>query len=1265
MNKKVQLFVKPVGYDNFVEVDLSNDESIVIEDKIQDVKDITKIYSLYAHEFNIPASKTNNNIFGHYYNNFLTDFDARIKVMAILKINGSDFRRGFISLSKGTMLSKYNPSTYKVSFSESTASLKSVLKDYKIQDLDHSAYVHENTTENRVKGIREGLYKENIGVEYDADGYALYPDIIYAPIFDKGKAVPIPFSDADRGLNENSTPPADQNYNFYLGYASYPNYVPDGVSHEFSGEYYPRPVAHTDYKPSIKISAILNMMNNDYKLGLTDEFIYREELDQLYLWYNKEQKIVDDNDISFAFNDDVGFNVDSNYINLAQDASAANTFDAQEYSQFVHDNGGMVPIWTVSGSLTREEYSAYRTRLKLFLNKGTYDGEVDIHVNMIMKKTDNSVVSLWKTTLKNVSDENEDGTDSAVTVSYKDDESDGVQLEELWHNREAGDELSFIVRVVSADALAGEASLKIRIGYPDQHGSKLRYDDYKRSDYYSLYTNSKIVFDKLAPDMKLIDFLTSLFKMFNLTAYFNSDKELVVETLDEYYASGDITDLSRYVDMTNPDIAKALEYKDCIFEFEDSKDVMSEQYSSINDGSGYPDKHLTFKEATGITAGYEDGEDEVDGGDITESVGALSTGKNLKIESKFSCMMFERAYTAWSDDSSSPTTNGEFKSDNTITDMVIGNAIDSKMEKGGLKNLIFYGKQVNTEANFTYRNETLDRITDLGGKETTQGGVTYYEHGNTAGMYGKMLGNEYGSDLAYRGYILVDADVLPDVGAADDGNHSNDVGVFKVDYLSYDETVNGVTTTTSIGGFDYNLWWNPSNTMASRFRRDGSYMNKYGKFQGLQFGNDTTEEYEYYQYGYYSQEEVSFQGFPKKKWVNGLYDTYYKTYLGRLYNERSRIYSVQAVLPDSFLSSYSLKDTVVVDNRKFKINKMSTNLLTGESKMELLTDISEEYSGATINEGAFSTVNIDGANVEFSLDSIQIPGDTFPDEITIYTDEGLNTTNYTIQLISTDFEYVSSGLYKIKSGVLTTGSWATCPSSDKCQYAYAILKNLDGSNTNKSNTVNFTNQVDVVSPTVDSFSVANTDATSVWVTFSASDNIAVTSVTIKKNTNISGSGGTIVSEFAYDGSSTIHMIDGFSAPYTTNIAIQVSDAAGNTSAWSVDSASATSSDDSKAPAQPDLTGEVTGGTQVTLTGTNMYDNVNVTKMDVYKSSDGGNSWNTLGTTNVTPGDYTDTYVDNAVVEDSTYKYYIKTRDAQDNTSVASDTITVTVTGGIA
>jgi hypothetical protein len=70
------------------------------------------------------------------------------------------------------------------------------------------------------------------------------------------------------------------------------------------------------------------------------------------------------------------------------------------------------------------------------------------------------------------------------------------------------------------------------------------------------------------PEMRIIDFLISLFKMFNLTAYKLPSGKIMVETLDDYYANGTLRRIDEYIDITSSQIDPALPYQQVTFEYQ-------------------------------------------------------------------------------------------------------------------------------------------------------------------------------------------------------------------------------------------------------------------------------------------------------------------------------------------------------------------------------------------------------------------------------------------------------------------------------------------------------------------------------------------------------------------------------------------------------------------------------------------------------------------------------------------------------------------------
>ena len=67
MKRTIQIFIKDVD-GVFQRIDLFKDETISITDKIQDVRDIAKVFTEFTQGFTVPSSKTNNKLFKHFYN---------------------------------------------------------------------------------------------------------------------------------------------------------------------------------------------------------------------------------------------------------------------------------------------------------------------------------------------------------------------------------------------------------------------------------------------------------------------------------------------------------------------------------------------------------------------------------------------------------------------------------------------------------------------------------------------------------------------------------------------------------------------------------------------------------------------------------------------------------------------------------------------------------------------------------------------------------------------------------------------------------------------------------------------------------------------------------------------------------------------------------------------------------------------------------------------------------------------------------------------
>jgi len=86
---------------------------------------------------------------------------------------------------------------------------------------------------------------------------------------------------------------------------------------------------------------------------------------------------------------------------------------------------------------------------------------------------------------------------------------------------------------------------------------------------------------QLIPDIKIIDLLTSLIKMFNLTIT-ETQQSLSLEDLPSWYSKGNIYDITEYVDTETEDVKRGKIYNQLDFKFEESDQILAAQYLKDN-----------------------------------------------------------------------------------------------------------------------------------------------------------------------------------------------------------------------------------------------------------------------------------------------------------------------------------------------------------------------------------------------------------------------------------------------------------------------------------------------------------------------------------------------------------------------------------------------------------------------------------------------------------------------------------------------------------
>lgn len=90
----------------------------------------------------------------------------------------------------------------------------------------------------------------------------------------------------------------------------------------------------------------------------------------------------------------------------------------------------------------------------------------------------------------------------------------------------------------------------------------------------------ELIITQQIPKMKVLDFLTSIFKMFNLVA-FVKDNVIVVKTLDSFYSSGINYDITKYLDVTKSQSNTALPFREINFTYDGLGTFLAKQHDQL------------------------------------------------------------------------------------------------------------------------------------------------------------------------------------------------------------------------------------------------------------------------------------------------------------------------------------------------------------------------------------------------------------------------------------------------------------------------------------------------------------------------------------------------------------------------------------------------------------------------------------------------------------------------------------------------------------
>lgn len=463
-------------------LELFKDESVVLTQTIQNVKDIEKIFTDFSKTFNVPATKENNKIFKHFYDfNITNGFDARIKKSAVIELNYATFRNGKIKL-EGVQLKDNKASSYRITFFGNTIELKDLLGEDKLSSLSGL------NTLNDVYGGSE--MQTALGVNPSTN------DLI-VPLITHTKRLTY---DSSGGHSAGGI----ENGNVYYDAA------------HLHGVYY------KDLKYAIRVDVIVQEIAAAYGLVFSDDFFVSTNAPyyNLFLWLHREKGAVNEPEGSVVYSF-----VDTWSLDTSDPTGSGMT----STSTLSINNDFLSKLQELTLTLKTVSVSSYRVSLKInglqVYRSDPTIGDLTITKSDFTPATGDYTVEIQ--------------SDAAITFT----------------------EVNWLL--VSLDFIT------------------ITLTNYTSASY-SHTTAFDFIISQQMPEIKTIDFITGIFKMFNLTAYVDdASGNIIVKTLDEYYEDGTSYDITKYIKIDDSVVDAALPYREISFEHGDTKTFLANNHKQL------------------------------------------------------------------------------------------------------------------------------------------------------------------------------------------------------------------------------------------------------------------------------------------------------------------------------------------------------------------------------------------------------------------------------------------------------------------------------------------------------------------------------------------------------------------------------------------------------------------------------------------------------------------------------------------------------------
>ena len=473
-------------------LDLFKDDNIQLKSSVVEIQDITKIFTDSTNSFSVPATDNNNRIFKHFYNANLVDgWDVFNKVDTVIELSGSFYKQGKVKLTNVITRSQ-KPVSYEIQFYGLLTSLKDLLGNDKLSDLDMSSYNYNYNGTSVVLNL----------IKKDLAPY----DLINTPLSNKRLIY-----NSDSSVN---------NTDSVINIANNNTSLDSGLPFEKTNS-------------SILNIRIIEAIESKYNITFSRDFFGTSVFNNLYLLLNgndtenqiEEQVVFDDDDFTndpTLYNDRVLLSTDLTYrdtlyLKITIRCQGSNLMD--EFTSSIRSNGVEIHSVTANGN-----------------SSGLYVYKV--------KKTDFSTFENLTFYFK-----------SASVLDYK-----------------------FIVDRYEIITFPTILFYKSETLYNDLTG----------------------VFDVSSrmPDLKIIDYLKGIFQVFKLVAINTSKTDIFIDSLENYYRSGEVKEITKYVDYKQVSISTGKIFNEINYKFKEPNTLLQSQFFNKN-GVYYGDLEYKLVDVNG------------------------------------------------------------------------------------------------------------------------------------------------------------------------------------------------------------------------------------------------------------------------------------------------------------------------------------------------------------------------------------------------------------------------------------------------------------------------------------------------------------------------------------------------------------------------------------------------------------------------------------------------------------------------------------------